>query len=677
MGAQRGSFESSGERKFVKSIFALLAAGTTLAAASLHANDQSLGYVAPPALSSVNFERNNIVSYTPWFETDTYRGDLLALPVNSRGQAAVQAPIWRAAQILDKQDYLTGRRIVTTDGLGSAIPFRFTNLTPSQQLEVSSASIVDYIRGDRRNESSNGMRVRSGVLGDIIHSAPVYVGRPTAGYIADGYLEFAADNAARTPLVFAGANDGMLHAFDAATGSEAYAYVPSMVLSKLPQLAVQPYKHQYFVDGVLTVEDVQFGDRWKSVLVGGLAAGGKGYYALDVTDASAATESDAAAKILWEFRDTSDGAGNLGLSYSRPSIVRLNNDRWAGIVGNGYSSTSGVASLYILDIRTGSVIRELTVPDDDANGLSSPTLIDTDADGMVDFAFAGDLNGNLWRFDLRGTNPTSWSVSWGGQPLFKTAMVGNVRQSITTAPEVGRHPNGGVMIYIGTGRLLNPPDHDIKSTQAVYGIWDNDRDATDVPINASRLVQQQLKSAIHRSTGSNTRTATDNRPDWSSHRGWAMPLIAGDSTVDQGERVLQDILLRDGRISLMAVNPTVPGGDNWFIQLDAMTGGAPGKTIVDINADFLLDVQDNVDGNSDATVGDTPEDRVVGQELSFGLASQPVYGVLDRGGDTALINHLTGDSPAAEANSGHTISSTKIGGNNTGRLFWREVVLQE
>jgi len=205
MAAQRGRFKYSGKRKFVQSTFALLAAGLTLAAALLHADDRPWGYVAPPALSSVNFERDNIVSYTPWFEADTYRGDLLALPVNNRGQAAVQAPIWRAAQVLDGQDYLTGRRIVTTDGLGSAIPFRFTELTPSQRQEVSSASIVDYVRGDRSNESSTGMRVRSAVLGDIVHSTPVYVGRPTAGYIVDGYLEFAVDNAARTPLVFAGA----------------------------------------------------------------------------------------------------------------------------------------------------------------------------------------------------------------------------------------------------------------------------------------------------------------------------------------------------------------------------------------------------------------------------------------------------------------------------------------
>ncbi len=623
-----------------------LAGGAALAAALFVPNSQPFGYVAPPALSSSHFSRNSVVAYTPWFESGSFRGDLMALSVAPSGQVNTLAPLWRAASILDGQHFMTGRRIVTTDGLGASIPFQFAELTAAQQLQVGSTSILDYIRGDRSNESAAGLRVRSSVLGDIIHSDPVYVGKPAAGSIYGNYLAFASANASREPRVFVGANDGMVHAFDATDGSEVFAYVPSMVMGNLPKLAAQPYFHQYFVDGFLTAEDAKFGGEWHSVLAGGLGAGGKGYFALDVTDAGAATEAAAASKILWEFHLGSAGAANLGYSYSRPSIVRLKNGTWGAIVGNGYLSTSGVASLYILDIRTGAVIRELVVPDLDANGLSSPTVIDSDGDGYVDVAYAGDLNGSLWKFDLESAFPAAWSVAYGGKPLFQTALNGGVRQAITTAPDVGRHPQGGVMVYFGTGRLLSVPDSINKTTQAVYGIWDNGWSAVSVPISSSLLVQQQLKSRVHAS-GAATRVATANTADWSTHRGWMTPTeIEGATSLDMGERVIQDVLLRDGRVYFMSVNPTIPTGDNWFIQLNALTGGAPRKTIIDFTADYLLDVQDNVDGNADGVIADVPEDRVVGQYQSFGLASRPVVGILNIGSDAALINHLVAISPA-------------------------------
>ncbi|MFB3078276.1 MAG: pilus assembly protein, partial [Lysobacterales bacterium] len=387
----------------------LLVGGAVLAAALFVANSQPWGYVAPPALSGGNFKHGDVVAYSPWFENGSFRGDLLALPVTASGKVNYLAPLWRAASNLDGQHYMTGRRIVTTDGLGGGIPFQFAELTPAQQLQVGSDIVLNYVRGDRSNEGPAGLRVRSSVLGDIIHSGPTYVGKPAAGYNFGGYLGFANANADRAARVYVGANDGMLHAFDALNGSEVYAYVPSMVMGNLPKLAAQPYKHQYFVDGFLTVEDAQFGGSWHSVLVGGLGAGDKGYYALDVTSPGAATEAEAAGKILWEFHSSSSGAGNLGYGYSRPSIVRLNNGQWAAVVANGYMSASGAASLYLLDVQTGAVIREITVPDLDGNGLSSPTVIDANADGFVDTAYAGDLNGNLWKFDLKSSNPAAWS----------------------------------------------------------------------------------------------------------------------------------------------------------------------------------------------------------------------------------------------------------------------------
>ena len=646
MEMRTGKLRSSGKRFLPRAAILLLVGGAVLAAALFVANSQPWGYVAPPALSGGNFKHGDVVAYLPWFENGSFRGDLLALPVTASGKVNYLAPLWRAASNLDGQHYMTGRRIVTTDGLGGGIPFQFAELTPAQQLQVGSEIVLNYVRGDRSNEGPAGLRVRSSVLGDIIHSGPTYVGKPAAGYNFGGYLGFANANADRAPRVYVGANDGMLHAFDALNGSEVYAYVPSMVMGNLPKLAAQPYKHQYFVDGFLTVEDAQFGGSWHSVLVGGLGAGDKGYYALDVTSPGAATEAEAAGKILWEFHSSSSGAGNLGYGYSRPSIVRLKNGQWAAVVANGYMSASGAASLYLLDVQTGAVIREITVPDLDGNGLSSPTVIDANADGFVDTAYAGDLNGNLWKFDLKSSSPAAWSVAYSGQPLFRTALADGVRQAITTAPEVGHHPEGGVMVYIGTGRFLSTTDGIDKTTQAVYGIWDNDWAAAgSVPISSALLVPQQLASRIHAS-GEATRVATANTPDWSVNRGWMTPMeITGATSLDKGERVIQDLLLRDGRVAFITVNPTIPTGENWFMQLDALSGGAPRKTIVDVNTDSVLNVEDNVDGNADGVIADVPEDRVVGQYQNFGLASRPVIGTLNTGSNSALINHLVAISP--------------------------------
>ena len=620
-------------------LLSLLIAGFVYAANTFIANNQPWGYIAPPALSSANLQNSDVYAFTPWFEEKTFKGDLLAYPVGNDGTVAVLAPKWRASIAIGNQHYLTGRNIATTDGAGTAIPFIYDDLTPDQQLEVESADVVNFVRGDRSNDGGS-FRLREGLLGSIIHSAPVYLGRPIAGYVFDDYLDYAEDNAFRDARVFVGANDGMLHAFDAETGNEVFGYVPSMVIPNLVKLTNEPYAHYYFVDGFLTIEDVHYNNNWHSVLVGGLGAGGRGYYALDVTDPDASSDSEAAAKILWEFHPGSDGGDNIGFSYSRPSIVRLEGGQWAAIFGNGYLSASGRASLFVVNIETGELIRELVVDGGAGNGLSSPTAADLVGEaGFVDTVYAGDLNGNLWKFDLVSDDPTKWKVALSGWPLFSALS----SQSITTAPEVGRHSSGeGAMVYVGTGSLFGPDDGADKSIQAVYGLWDKPAEST---IGMNSLVEQTLRSAIHPS-GEATRTVTDESINWDSNMGWVTDLVvAGANSLDNGERVIQDLLLRDGRISFVSVNPTVGTGDNWLIQLDANSGGAPGKTIIDVNADRVLDINDNVDGDAANGIQDVPMDRVVGQYQDFGLASRPVIGALNRTTDAALVNHLTAVSP--------------------------------
>lgn len=204
------------------------------------------------------------------------------------------------------------------------------------------------------------------------------------------------------------------------------------------------------------------------------------------------------------------------------------------------------------------------------------------------------------------------------------------------------------MVYVGTGRLFDNNDGADKTTQAVYGLWDK---GSTVGLNT--LARQELKSVAHAATGAPTRVASNNQPDWETNGGWIMPLeVADASSLDQGERVLQDLTLRDDRIMFMSVNPTIASGDNWFIQLDAETGGAPNKTVADVNADLVLNTDDNVDGDGDGNINDNRRDRVAGQYQQFGLASRPVVGALGGSRDSALINHLTAIKPFLVTNLG-------------------------
>ena len=317
--------------------------------------------------------------------------------------------LWRGQLTTTSQDPDTGRFIVTTtrDGsnVQSAVPFRWPSLSTAQKnlldpLSAAAATspVLDYVRGDQSNEQQNGgaYRNRASLLGAIIHSSPRYVGVPNAGFTYSGYPAFTVANAARPPRVYVGANDGMLHAFDAATGDEVFAFVPGEVLKNLPLLKRRPYLNQYFVDGYLTTGDAIFPSdaAWHSVLVGGLGAGGQGYFALDVTSAADITLEDnsidgAGSRVLWEFTGADDA--NMGYSYGRPSVVRLEDGSWVAIVANGYVNNAndgtqgdGSARLYALNIETGAVVGEMVVPvaSDSAlspNGLSSPTVIDANS----------------------------------------------------------------------------------------------------------------------------------------------------------------------------------------------------------------------------------------------------------------------------------------------------------
>ena len=367
--------------------------------------------VRDPATGETGYDVNNYNQY------NIFSGNLLANVVNTNG--VITAIKWQARVTLESQNWDTGRYIFTSEG-SSSVKFRWADLSSTSKNSIDSASallssskILNWVRGSHIDETVNGGTLRtrqitvSGTttaysLGDIIHSSPVYVGPPTESYTFTGYAAFRSAKVNRKPMVYVGANDGMLHAFIATadqsdSGKEVFAYIPNAVLGNLNKLTNTNYinNHVYFVDGSPTAGDVCFNScsgvsDWRTVLVGGLNGGGKSIYALDVTNPAAdvTDETTAASRFLWEFTDSTD----LGYTFSKPIIARLTDGTWVAIFGNGYNSTGDKAVLYVVNVQTGALIQKITTPGTGSpNGLSSPTPVDTNADNIVDFVYAGDL----------------------------------------------------------------------------------------------------------------------------------------------------------------------------------------------------------------------------------------------------------------------------------------------
>ena len=281
-------------------------------------------------------------------------------------------------------------------------------------------------------------------------------------------------------------------------------------MAGLNKLTSPNYIHQYYVDGPPTAGDVFFNGAWHTVLVGGLRGGGPAIYALDITNPSGFTESSAASIVLWEFSnvntsasstDTTSWDANLGYTFSQPAIVRMANGEWAAVFGNGYHSADltpagdGKAYLYIVDIETGRLIQKFgPLSNLTSNGLSTPAPVDVNGDNIVDFIYAGDLQGNLWKFDVTSTSPNSWNVAFSSSPLYTALDASSNRQPITTRPQVGANPTGtGFLIYFGTGKYFESSDSNITgaTTQTFYAVWDKN-DGTTHGFARSDLQQQTV-----------------------------------------------------------------------------------------------------------------------------------------------------------------------------------------
>lgn len=463
---------------------------------------------------------------------------------------------------------------------------------------------LDYLRGDRTSEDNGLFRKRENtLLGDIVNSGITYLsgsGTAYSGPNFSGHTAYRAINKTRPPVAYVGANDGMLHAFSGTNGKELFAYIPGSVFANLPTLTALNFEHKFFVDSTPMVADIQKTlGTWATVLVGGLGAGGKGYYALDITNQgsfASSTEATLSSTLpYWEFTSAQDS--DLGFTFNEAAVDPVNgasvqiakvadsttaSGTWRVIVGNGFGSTAGRAALFLLDANTGSsaskLIADNTGP---SNGLSTPRPVDTDRDGLIDTVYAGDLLGNMHKFQFSKLNVagTDYVVAKSGSADSGTwRYIGKVYSSgepITTAPSVVPACDGvGWNVLFGTGKLNEDTDYSDSAARSFYAVVDKGASST-LTVNASDIVNISYTS----STVSTTAVRNWTTPNLTNKRGWKM-LFAG------GERVLSNSTLPPdtGKVLFATTRPTgdvcTPGNTGFLMAVDICKGKI-GELVID------------------------------------------------------------------------------------------------
>lgn len=645
------------------------------------------------AANSTRIQEDTLI-YQARYNSADWTGEVRAFNVEEDGSVGEQA--WTTTEA-GKIPSAASRNIFSFSG-SAGTSFLWANLTTEQRASLYKAADdteanamlrLGWLRGGNDGAELGapyaGVRLRSrnSVLGDIINSDPQFIGEQNNGYNvpntdttgepADSYHAYVTAKATKVPLVIVGANDGMVHAFNGYTGAEVFAYVPSSLFKKrtispgatpgLLALSESDYGHQFYADGSFGLGDVYSGSAWKTYLAGGLGAGGRGVFALNLT----AREQFGASGVLWERTapDTStadDDWNDLGYVFGEPTIARIktsNNDpgTWVAIFGNGYASNTGKAALYIVNATTGTLLKKIVVDDPaDAslnNGLSTVTPF-LDSNRFVTYVYGGDLQGNLWKFDLTASN----SNNWAAQSLFQ-AKKGTVRQPITSKVRVVSHPNGGRLVVFGTGKYLETIDKTNTAVQSLYGIWDRGLN-NDGTVSASTLVQQTITSETD-SNGREFRIVSQNTVDWSSKFGWYMDLKLGTSAAT-GERVVSMPLVNKDRVLFSTFtplsDPCLSGGESWIFGLNVLTGGRLATTVFDVNGDRVFDYRDQL-----ACGGNNTCDAS-GFKLNDGSLDSP--GAIFGDGFDSLYNSGLGE--------GGIEQNTAAGsGGKPGRMSWRQI----
>ncbi|MBB3640806.1 pilus assembly protein [Variovorax atrisoli] len=579
------------------------------------------GAAASVAVSNPNVKSGDNTAFASSFNSGSWYGDLQAFSIDLTTGLLQDTPLWSAQALLDKQ--ATSSRYIASFNGSSGVPFTKTGLSTTQLSRLNSPSsppgpsdstaVIAYLRGDRTGEgngsnSAQPYRTRTHVLGDIVNAEPIYVPAPRSSYTDSGYAAFKGGAAAnRARIVYQGANDGMLHAFDASTGNELWAYVPGRLFdtnlsatntstSALVGLTQQSlFQHRFYVDGTPIATDVDLSNtvanqpkppaaNWATVLTGGLAKGGRGYYALNVTDPSATSDATVASKVMWEFPNASTAAAvakNIGYTYGSPLNVKTKAAGWVTLVTSGYNNGSdtggdGAGHLFVLDTATGSLIKDLSTgvgTSSAPSGLAkiSAFLVNPGVDDTADYVYGGDLLGNVWRFDLSDASTANWNV----KRLATLVDSSGNPQPVTGTPELGVVKNKR-MVFVGTGQYLGTSDipgttganANASQAQSFYGLLDDQSSNPTITSLRTQLVQQTATMS-----GTNI-NVTSNPLDLTAKKGWVLDF----ATKPVGERAYTSPVLFQGVLAfttnIPSSDPCSPGGSSNLYFLNYANGGS-------------------------------------------------------------------------------------------------------
>ncbi|WP_161603769.1 pilus assembly protein [Noviherbaspirillum massiliense] len=580
--------------------------------------------------------------------------------IYTKGAAGLISFDWASLQTAGLTSHFTTPHISfvsDTVGLSQFCSSGGNCLSDTDQTNAAGEALVNFFRGDRSNEGSY-FRQRTHVLGDIVSSEARYVQAPMFNYIDAGYSAFKTAKAARSGTVYVGANDGMLHAFDAATGKELWAYVPSMVLPDLYKLADKNYasKHQFLVDASPETGDICpnapastcTGSQWKTILVGGLNRGGKGYYALDITNPASPT-------LLWEFTNA-----NLGYSYGNPKITKLKDGTWVVLLSSGYNNADGIGRLFVLNANTGALIRTISTSVGTSDNPSGMARISAHApqsmtDNTTVAAYGGDTYGNLWRFDVNGD---IGDAGYDAQLLATFKDEDGKPQPVTVKP-LEATVNGMPIVYVGTGRFLGVSDVGDTSKQSFYAVKDNLGNTSygNPRLATNKFVKQTLTDdncpadapTTVCAPGQTVRTGTNNPVDWGINNGWYMDFLV------PGERSSSDPSLGLGTLLFTTITP----------QSSSMS--ACGATAANSSGSFVYALDYLTGGPVEGSSG------VVGINLGSSLVTRPVLIEQADGTVRALIRTSSGASSGTDLG-GTVVITPPVKpsiGSGTRRVSWR------
>ncbi|WAC63305.1 PilC/PilY family type IV pilus protein [Pseudoxanthomonas sp. SL93] len=556
-------------------------------------------------------------------------------------------PAWRASTAMPAA---ADRNIFTSNGTAglefpaSATAAQIAALTRTGVLNypVTGAQNAAYLAGDQSLEKARGigvLRDRTQLLGDIVSSSPAYV-----------------DD---TGTIYVGANDGMLHAFSAANGQELFGYIPNLVnWSSLGNLSRPDYAHQYSVDGAVVVSSRKQ-TPGQNILVGALGRGGKGIYALDVTNPA----SFGIGNFKWERAETTNNL--MGQVLSRPIIAKLNNNVTAVIVANGPNSTAERAALLIYNLDTGALIGEIDTGAGSAaapNGLFAPVGIDQDSSGTLDYVYAGDMLGNVWKFDLSAATRATWENAASRTRLFTATSPTGTVQPITGGLTLGMNPSTyKTWVFFGTGRFITTGDVADRSVQSLYGIEDSSTTLTRAVLTSRKTVVATTKD------GQRVRgfEATQALPVTS--KGWYIDLVPPSPPgATEGERVVTPPQMDGSVLEVSSIIPTSTNacqadGRGYLNALDAFTGTSAKKPYFDVDGDG--DFSDETVSYTDSS-GRTVVVPIGSVDLGVGMVTQ---GSLFSGNPDALGLICAGGSAGGVGCRG------KNDPRNVGRVSWREI----